>query len=418
MVDVDVSAGHRREMTVPDGDLGIALFDDANIQDPHPLYVRMHGSGPVHRIGDSGFYAVSSWDAVNEAVARTDDFSSNLTATMMYEPGGTVAEFTVGELGGPIQVLATADEPTHAVHRKALVPQLAARRIRAFEPFIAQTAEELWDANAGSGIEWMAGMANKLPMMIVGRIIGVPDADIDKLIQWGYSATQVVEGLVTKEQLEAAGVAVMELSGYIAEQFQKAAADPQDNLLGDLATATASGDLDDVTALTMMITLFSAGGESTASLIGTSAWVLGTHPHIQRQLREKPELLGAFLEEVLRYDPPFRGHYRHVLSDTELHGVAVPAGSRLVLLWGAANRDPAHFDDPTEFRLDRPTGKSHITFGKGVHFCVGASLARLEAKIVIGHLLQHSTNIEATDTGRWLPSLLVRRLERLNLSVA
>lgn len=404
-------------MTPVDGGLGLALFDDANIQNPHPLYAQMHRSGPVHRIGDSDFYAVSGWDAVNEAVARCDDFSSNLTATMMYEPGGTITEFPIGELGGPTQALATADDPVHAVHRKLLLPQLVAKRIRAFEPFIAQTADELWNMNTDNGIEWMAAIADKLPMMIVGRIIGVPDTDIDKLIRWGYSATQVVEGLVTPTQMEAATVAVMELGGYVTEQFRQAAANPRDNLLGDLATACATGELDDLAALTMMITLFSAGGESTASLLGSAAWILATFPHIQRQLRAQPELLDIFLEEVLRYEPPFRGHYRHVVADTELHGFKLPAGSRLILLWGAANRDSSHFDDPAEFRLDRPTAKNHITFGRGAHFCIGAALARLEARIVIGHLLQHSTNIIATDTGRWLPSLLVRRLESLHLTI-
>ena len=170
--------------------------------------------------------------------------------------------------------------------------------------------------------------------------------------------------------------------------------------------------------MTMMITLFSAGGESTASLIGSAAHVLASRPDIQQQVRENPELLGAFLEEVLRYEPPFRGHYRHVVNDTTLCGVNLDAGSRLVLLWGAANRDPSHFDDANEFRLDRPGGKGHISFGKGAHFCVGAALARLEARIVIGELLERTSHIEAADTGRWLPSLLVRRLERLELSVA
>jgi cytochrome P450 len=404
-------------MTPVDGRLGLALFDDQFIQNPHPLYEQMHRVGHVHRIGDSGFYAVSSWDAVNEAVARCDDFSSNLTATMMYQPGGTVTAFEIGQLGGATQALATADEPAHSIHRKALLPQLAAKRIRAFEPFITETAAHLWNVNAGGGrIEWMGAMANRLPMMIVGRIIGVPDADIDKLTRWGYSATQVVEGLVTQAQMEAAGVAVVELSDYITEQFQRAAANPQDNLLGDLATACATGELEDLAALTMMITLFSAGGESTASLIGSATSVLTTHPDAQQQVRDQPDLLGAFLEEVLRYEPPFRGHYRHVVKDTELCGVELPAGSRLLLLWGAANSDPSHFDDPEKFRLDRPVRKSHMTFGKGTHFCVGAALARLEATIVLGQILERTSKIEAADTGRWLRSLLVRRLERLELA--
>lgn len=400
------------------GGLGIALFDEQYIQNPHPLYERMHMSGHVHRIGESGFYAVSSWEAVNEAVTRYEDFSSNLTATMMYQPGGTVSAFEVGELGGHTQALATADEPDHSIHRKVLLPQLAAKRIRAVEPFIADTATRIWNAQAGDGgIEWMSAMANRLPMMIVGRIIGVPDADTDKLITWGYSATQVVEGLVTQEQLDAAAVAVMELSAYIGEQFQQAAANPHDNLLGDLATACATGELSDVTALAMMITLFSAGGESTASLIGSAAWILATHPDIQQQVRDQPELLGPFLEEVLRYEPPFRGHYRHVVDDTELCGTELPAGSRLILLWGAANHDPSHFEEPHRFRLDRSTGQRHISFGKGAHFCVGAALARLEAKIVIGQLLERTSSISAAETGKWLPSLLVRRLEHLQLDV-
>lgn len=267
------------QMTPLDGGLGLALFEDRYVQDPYPLYEQMHRVAPVHRIGDSGFYAVSSWDAVNEAVTRCDDFSSNLTATMMYQPGGTVTAFEVGDVGGAIHALATADEPAHSVHRRALLPQLAAKRIRAVEPFIARTAAAVWNANArGSSIEWMGAMANRLPMMIVGRIIGVPAGDIDKLTRWGCSATQLVEGLVSPDQMEAAGVAVMELSGYITEQFQQAATDPHDNLLGDLASACATGDIDNVAALTMMITLFSAGGESTASLIGSAAWILTTQP--------------------------------------------------------------------------------------------------------------------------------------------
>jgi cytochrome P450 family 144 len=405
------------EVTV-DGQLGLELFDEDCLQDPYPLYQRMLAAGPVHRIGESSFHAVPGWDAINDVIARPGDFSANLTATMTYQPGGTVDAFEMGELGDPMHVLATADDPVHAVHRKTLLPQLAAKRIRAVEPFIAETAAALWNASLRDGrIEWMSAMANRLPMMIVGRIIGVADEDTDKLVRWGYGATQMVEGLVGDEQLADAGVAVMELGGYITEQLDRAAAVPSDDLLGDLVEACASGIIDRTTALFMMITLFSAGGESTASLIGSAAWVLATRPDIQQQVRAQPELRGAFIEEVLRYEPPFRGHYRHVVRDTTLGGLDLAAGSRLLLLWGAANRDPSHFDDPDEFRLDRGLeGKGHITFGKGAHFCVGAALARLEARIVLAHLLDYTSTIESSDIGRWLPSLLVRRLERLELT--
>ncbi|OBB01037.1 cytochrome [Mycobacteriaceae bacterium 1482268.1] len=404
-------------MRVRDGHLGLNLFDDRFVQNPYPLYERMLADGPVHRIGDSGFYAVCSWDAVNDVVARPHDFSSNLTATMTFQDG-TVGEFPMGELGAEMQALATADDPAHATHRKMLVPQLAARRINALEPFIAETSQQLWAQGVQDGtIEWMSAMANRLPMMVVTRLIGVPDVDGEQLMRWGYASTQVVEGLVGPDELAAAGAAVMELAAYINKHFQRAAADPRDDLSSVLATACAAGDLADITALNMMITLFSAGGESTASLLGSAVKILAERPDIQRLVREDPDLLGAFLEEVLRYEPPFRGHYRHVLTDTTLCGEPLEKGSRLVLLWGAANRDPSHFEDAGAFRLDRPQAKSHISFGKGAHFCVGAALARLEARIVIGQLLEHTSRIEATGTGRWLPSLLVRRLDHLELSV-
>jgi cytochrome P450 family 144 len=405
-------------MQVRDGRLGLELFDDEYIQNPYPLYDRMHLRGPVHPIGDSGFHAVCSWDAINEVIARPHDFSSNLTSVMTHQ-NGKVGAFVIGELGGDIQALATADDPAHAIHRKLLVPQFAAKRVKVLERLVRDAADDLWNTGVREGaIEWMSAMANRLPMMIVSRMIGLPDEDSEQILRWGFAATKVVEGLVGQAELDGAGAAVMELAAYIGEHFERAAADPADNLLGDLATARAAGHLGEMTALNIMATLFSAGGESTASLIGSAGYVLATRPDVQRRVRENPDLLGNFLEEVLRFEPPFRQHYRTVVTDTTLAGEDLPAGDRLLLLWGAANRDPAHFDDANEFRLDRPDGKAHISFGKGAHFCVGAALARLEATIVIGELLTRTTDITALTTGRWLPSLLVRRLERLELAVA
>ncbi|MBY0388219.1 MAG: cytochrome P450 [Mycobacterium pseudokansasii] len=396
----------------------ITLFGAESLQNPYPLYERMHAAGPVHRIADSAFYAVCGWDAVHDAISRPEEFSSNLTAALTYTPEGKVKPFEMDQLDGPTHVLATADDPAHAVHRKLLVRHLAAKRIRVIEHFAAETAERLWADGLREGrIEWMGAMANRLPMMVVAELIGVPHADVAQLVKWGYAATQLLEGLVSQEQLAAAGVAVMELSGYIFEQFGWAATNPQSNLLGELVTACASGEIDTLTAQIMMVTLFAAGGESTASLLGSAAWMLASRPDIQLQVREKPELLAAFIEETLRYEAPFRGHYRHVRRDTSLAGVELPADSHLLLLWGAANRDPAQFESPEQFRLDRAGGKGHISFGKGAHFCVGAALARLEAQIVLRLLLDRTAPIEAADVGRWLPSILVRRLEHLELTV-
>jgi cytochrome P450 len=396
----------------------VEFFGVDALQDPYPLYDRLRAEGSVHRIGDSGFYLVCNWEAITEVINRPEDFSSNLTATMMFTAEGTVVPFELDALGGPTQILATADDPAHAAHRKMLVPQLAAKRIRAMETFIADTFDRLWTDNLRGGrIEWMGTLANRLPMMVVARLIGVPAEDVDHLIRLSCLSTQLLDGVVDEEHLAASGAAAMELGTYIHRQFGRAAADPRDDLLGALATACSAGEFDELTAQLMMIILFSAGGESTGSLLGNAMGILATQPELQRQLRENPDLLGPFIEEALRYEPPFRGHYRHVVADTALGGTDLPAGSRLLLLWGAANRDTAQFDTPHVFRLDRRSGKGHITFGKGAHFCVGAALARLEAHIVLRAVLDRTSRIEAVDIGPWLSSILVRRREHLVLAV-
>jgi cytochrome P450 family 144 len=394
------------------------FFGTDALQDPYPLYDRMRDRASVHRIGDSIFFAVCGWDAIMEALNRVEDFSSNLTATMVYHDDGSVTPFDMATLGSSMHALATADDPLHDAHRKMLVPHLSAKRIRVIEEFAEATAIQLWSEGLVDGqIEWMSAIANRLPMMVVARLLGLPDEDVDKLIRLGFATTTLLDGVVSPAQLEAAGVAVMELSGYVMEHFAKAGESPAPGLIGDLAGRYAAGELEQLPALGIMLTLFSAAGESTASLLGSAAWILVSHNDIQEQVRAHPELLGAFIEETLRYESPFRGHYRHVVRDTTLCGVDVPADSRLLLMWGAANRDPRQFDAPNEFRLDRAGAKGHVTFGKGAHFCVGAALARLEAQIVLRMLLEQTEWIQAADVGQWLPSILVRRLDHLKLAV-
>ncbi|MDT5243946.1 MAG: cytochrome family, partial [Mycobacterium sp.] len=145
----------------------LEFFGVDALQDPYPLYDRLRAEGPVHRIGESGFYLVCDWAAINNAVNRAEDFSSNLTATMTFTADDTVVPFEMDGLGGPTQVLATADDPAHAVHRKMLVHQLAAKRVRAMESFVAETFDRLWTDNLRDGrIEWMGTVANRLPMMV------------------------------------------------------------------------------------------------------------------------------------------------------------------------------------------------------------------------------------------------------------
>ncbi|MBI5735354.1 MAG: cytochrome P450, partial [Mycolicibacterium neoaurum] len=173
------------------------FFGTAALQDPYPLYDRLRDQAAVHRIGDSDFYAVCGWDAIVDAVNRVDDFSSNLTATMVFHDDGTVTPFPMGALGDPIHALATADDPVHDVHRKMLLPHLSARRIRVIEEYAEAAALTLWsDALVDGRIEWMSAMANRLPMMVVARLLGLPDEDTDRLIRLGFATTTLLDGVV------------------------------------------------------------------------------------------------------------------------------------------------------------------------------------------------------------------------------
>lgn len=388
------------------------------LDDPYPFYASLRATDPVHRVTDSDFYLVSTWELVNEAVTRPQDFSSNLTATMVLDPDGGVTPFTLAGPGDAGHVLATADDPVHAVHRRMVLPTVVAKRIRALEPLVADTVRALWTEGLRDGcIDWMAAIGNRLPMTLLGRLIGFPATDIDRLVSGAYATTQMLDGAITPEQLHNAVTAAAELAGYLADQFARAREHPGDNLLGDLARHCNAGQLAPETAVLILLQLVGAGGESTAGLLGNATWLLAGRDDLADQLRGNAALLPAFIEEVVRLESPFRGHYRHVLADTTLGGVDLPAGSHLLLLWGSANRDPAAFDAPDELRLDRPGGRAHLGFGKGDHFCVGAALARLEARIALTLLLDETTAITTTEAPAWIPSVMVRRLERLPLRV-
>ncbi|MEV6561333.1 cytochrome P450 [Nocardia sp. NPDC051756] len=398
----------------------IDLFEPSLLDDPYPLYARLRTGSPVHRVADTGFFLVSRWDLVVEATGRTADFSSNLTGALIRRPDGSSAVFGLDDRRDAVHVLATGDDPAHLRHRKLVLPALVAKRIRALEPTIAATVDRLWEKGFdGERIEWMAAMGDRLPMTVVAGLIGLPGGDVAQLMNWGYTSTELLAGVVTTERLGAVVTASVELAGYLYEKFAIACAAPQDDLLGDLARACGAGDLSREVAVLILVQLVGAGGESTAGLLGNAARLLATDQPMQRRVRAEPHLLEPFLEETLRLESPFRAHHRHVVGDTELGGVELPAGSHLLLLWGAANRDPAVFAEPDEIRLNRRVPRGHLAFGKGIHFCVGAALARLEVRIAIAALLERTAEFHLVpDAAHWVPSIFVRRHQRLTLAVA
>jgi cytochrome P450 len=225
----------------------------------------------------------------------------------------------------------------------------------------------------------------------------------------------MLSATMSRSELEAMFVRSDEIGGWIAGQLQAALEAPGDDLLGAVARSVHSGVFTFENAVVVLHTLLSAGGESTSSLLGNATRILAEHPDLQQQLRADRTLLPAFIEEALRLEAPFRHHLRVAHADTELAGTPIPNGSTLLMLWSAANRDPAEYDRPDEVVLHREVPRHHVAFGRGIHHCVGAPLARIEAKVVLETLLDRTEHFEFAGEPRWVNSLMVRRHAALPL---
>ncbi|WAM12756.1 cytochrome P450 [Rhodococcus sp. JS3073] len=398
---------------------GIDIFDPVHLDEPNELYRTLREHSPVHHIAGTDFFLVSTWDLVTEAANRTDVFSSNLTGVLVQQPSGPPATFDLDGGGQAVHVLATADDPTHLHHRKLVLPTLG-RRIRALTPTVHSLVGTLWNEGLRDRqIDWASAMADRLPLAMVAQLIGLPESDVPQLLTWAYDSTEMLGGVVAADRLGPLVASAAELATYLRAELVRARTNPRDDILGVLAHACSAGELSEDVATLVLVQLVGAGGESTAGLIANAARILATRPGLQTRLRQQPALVDAFLDEALRLESPFRGHHRHVVADTTLGGVDLPAGKHLLLLWGAANRDPAVFERPDEIVVDRPHIRSHLAFGKGVHFCVGSALARMEALAATTALLARTDNfsLAADAEPSWVPSLFVRRHSALPLRI-
>jgi cytochrome P450 len=394
------------------------LLDPAVIAEPDAFYRRLIAESPVWRVPGSDVVVVSSFAAVTEATNRVNDFSSNLRALLYRRDDGTPGLMPFATDIG-VQALATADPPMHTVHRNAVFPELVARRMAALRPEIEALADaHIECALAGSPLEFMESVANAIPIRVVSRLIGFADEDPDELLAAAFASTAMLAATEPLDEINASMERTTEVFGWMSDQLERAGDGGADGILAAVGTAVADGELDLVEGLVIMHTLLSAGGESTTSLLGNAIHLLAVRPDLQAQLRAEPALVAPFIEEVLRLESPFRHHLRHAPHTTELFGVEIPAGATMLLLWGAANRDPSEYDRPDDVVLDRPTPRHHLAFGRGIHLCVGAPLARLEAQVVLTHFLQRTTHF-ALDPDR-LPvrvnSLMVRRFSSLPLN--
>jgi cytochrome P450 len=330
------------------------------------------------------------------------------------DQAGVPCRLPFGDAG--VQALATADPPAHGLHRNTVFPELVAKRMKELEPDVVDIANGCVTRALERGtVEFMKMIGNVVPITMISRLIGFRDSDLDALLSAAFDSTAMLGSTLTFDELIQLIGRTAAIETWIADQLSTATKEPTDDLLGAVAGGVAAGVFTDFEGTVILHTLLSAGGESTTSLLGNAVRILAEQPELQEQLRGNPEQIAAFVEEALRLESPFRYLMRSVPKDTTLGGVDIPAGATVLLLWGAANRDATEFERPDEVDLQRPAPRRHVSFGRGIHYCVGAPLARVEARNVLTVLLERTQSItlDPDHAPRWVKSLMVRRHEQL-----
>ena len=378
-------------------------------QDPYPVYAALRTRDPVHRsrlLKSWLFTRHSDVDAILRdhrrfgSDPRTGSLSSRQHA-MLPPP----EEFTMLFL----------DPPDHTRLRALVNKAFTPKAVNDLEPRIRGILGSLLDdIEDPAGFDLMPAVARTLPVIVIAEMLGVPAEDRERFRVWSAQRARLLEPTIGPRERAAGEAASRAFDAYFRPIVEARRTEPRDDIVSALARAEDDGGrLSEREMLNMLRLLLSAGNETTANLIGNGVLALLRHPEQFRRLRNDPRLIPAAVEELLRFDSPVQADFRRVLADCEVNGFVLRKRDNIVLLLGAANRDPDVFDDPDRLDVGRSQG-SHLSFGRGIHHCLGAPLARLEGRVVIEMLLERFSQIELlAKRPRFRKGIVLRGLQSL-----
>ena len=400
-------------MTTPDLD-----FESPDaLRDPYPLYRHLLelDKAPLHP-GLNGICLARYTDV--QGAFRDERLSSNRFGPVLASLPPEVARAAEPLARSLRHWTLFLDPPRHTQLRRLINQGFTPRLVRALEPRIRQVVDELLDAVVEKeSFDAVADLAYPLPAIVIAEMLGLPVEDRDRLKHWSQ---ELLYGLSTVPEIERLGraqAAVVEMQEYFGAIVRARREEPREDIISALVAARDEGEpLSDEELVATCIMLLFGGHETTTNLIANGLLTLLRHPEAVRDLRADPALLEGAVEEVLRYESPVQRLSRSTAAPVELGGHALEAGRRVVLFLAAANRDPRRFEDPDRFDIHRRDNR-HLAFGYGIHFCVGATLGRLEGRLAFGAVLDRFADLELlVDEPEWHETTGVRALRRLPIA--
>jgi cytochrome P450 len=409
--------------------------DAATAQDPYDYYEYLRSHGPVHQEPHHGVVAVTGYAEVMAAFKDVDSFSAvnaigGPFPPLPFEPDGNdiTDQIEAHRNEFPIfEHMVVMDPPAHERARSLLSKLLTPRRLKENEDFMWQLVDTQLDEFIANGkCEFLSEYARPFATLAITDLLGVPEEDRAELRR-ALGAEKPAGNRVGALDGEPVGLNPLEylddkFSGYISERRR----DPRGDVLSGMATATyPDGSIPELLEVVRPATfLFAAGQETVTKLLSAAVQTLGDRPEFQQMLHDNRDLIPAFIEEALRMQSPTKVDFRLARKTTSLAGVHIPAGTVLMLCLGAANRDPRKFEKPNEFQLNRKNVREHIAFGRGIHTCAGAPLARVEGRITVHRLLDRMRDITISESSHgsldqrqynYEPTFLLRGLTELHI---
>ncbi len=403
----------------------VNFFDPEIVECPFAYYQNARAEAPVLPLTapESGnpIFLVTRYEDVTQVLKDPELFSSRFMNPIGREKTDPHIQ-AIYDQGWPwVDTLLTSDPPDHRRYRALVNRAFTAKRVRALEPFIERLANELIDAFIEDGAcDFVAAFARPLPLRVIADQFGVPIEDLPAFKKWSDSFVARIGGLVSKEEELDCVRDVVALQHYLKERIDERRTSPMDDIMSDMVHAQVEGEsgLSDAELINMLQQLLVAGNETTANSLAGGLMGLLHDPTQLTAMRSDPNLISGLVEESLRTVSAQSGMWRIATRDTTLAGIPIPGCATLLLRYDAANRDPAQFEDPEAFSVQRSNASSHLAFGYGIHFCVGALLARKEMEVGFKILLARLNTIRLAPENdfKHQPNMMLRGLKQLQIT--